>query len=526
MLEISRIELKRRSKYVPIIFLVSLIVLIPFTVKLIYHGVNFGGIYTSNVPVDGFVVSENPDITVSKGVVFVKDDVKSYSAFDKFREVIRRVYNEWLYENYGEKAFPVLVRIHEVSTSLIAVPKEGYESPTKTPKPTETPRATSTTPKATPTVQKEEQPQKMETPHITEVTEVKESKRGIETEYYLPENLRPPILFEKFVYAFAILLPLYFISQIFSSSFMEDKLKGRIEVLLTVTSEWSYLTGKLLPYITLISAFSLLITVFFKNLAIFLIVFSVGLLMVSIDAFIVFISRSYRELSFISVVVSLIVTAYLLLPAVFSFIPTLSPISLLMHCVRGEDVEVSYLIASTFHLILMAVVLLLITSKSFEFMQARSILGKIVDVTARINNGYHKVPLFTALSIPFVLLMELFLVTVAFPLRNYYIPVLLALAVVEEFFKGLFIYTASMNNLNPYVSAILSATGFFIGEKLVLFNYISTALAGLFLIPLFAHVLFAMVFALTMEFGFKRALILSSSLHTTYNGLIVWMLLR
>lgn len=518
MLEISRGELKRRSKYVPIVFLVGLLILIP-AVKLVHQSFNFGWLYSANVPVDDFTVSDDPDIVVGRGVVFVKDSLKSYAAFDRFREIVRNEYNEWIFQNYGEKAFPVLVRVHEIPTGLIATPKEY-----KPPKKQTTPKVIKRTPPPRVTEVKEIKKIKKEIKEIKIGRERKETERRVE--YYLPENLRPPILFEKFVYAFAVLLPLYFISQVFSSSFMEDKVKGRIEVLLTVSSEQRYLAEKLLPYIVLISVLSISVAIFFKDPAVFPIVFSIGLLMISIDAFIVFLSRSYRELSFISVVVSIIITAYLLLPAIFSFIPSLSPVTLLMYCIKGEGAELSYLIPSTFHLILMAVILLLITSNSFEFMQSRSILGKVIDVTARMNDRYYKVLIFTALSIPFVLLIELFVVAVTFPLREYYLPVLVSLAIVEEFFKGLFIYTADMNDLNPYISAILSATGFFIGEKLVLFSYLPTALAGLFLIPLLAHIIFAITFALTMEFGFKRALIISSSLHATYNGLIVWMLLR
>ena len=525
MLEIAKIELKRRSKSIPIIVLVCLLISIPLAISL--TSLNFNSIYSANIPIDGFTVTKNPDVYVSGNIVFVKDTAKSYSAFDKLREIIRREYDTLLYKRYGENAFPVLVKVHEIPTKPVKISnlkkqmKQTKHLPAKTVEKVmvkkvekKASKEKSITKKATVTARI--------TTHVTARPKGVAEKEG----YILPEELKPPILFEKIVYAFAVLLPFYFISQIFSSSFMEDKLRGRIEVILTAIPDWRYFAGKLLPYILLTIIFSLLIAILFKNPAIILITLSIGLLMISIDAFIVFISRSYKELSFISIVVSLVITVYLLLPAVFSFIPSLSPVSVLMRCIKGEKVDLSMLISSSSHLLIMTGILMLITSKSFEFMHDRSLLRKIIDVTARINDGYHKTFIFTTLSIPFVLLAELFLIAAIFPLRNYYIPLLLALAIVEEFFKGLFIYTASMNNLNPVISALLSATGFFIGEKFVLFRFVPSALAILFILPLLAHVISALIFALTMKFGFKKALAFSSSTHATYNGLIIWMLLR
>ena len=161
MLEISRGELKRRSKYVPIVFLVGLLILIP-AVKLVHQSFNFGWLYSANVPVDDFTVSDDPDIVVGRGVVFVKDSLKSYAAFDRFREIVRNEYNEWLFQNYGEKAFPVLVRVHEIPTGLITTPKE-YKPPKK---------------QTTPKVIKERTPP----PRVTEVKEIKQEiarSRGI-----------------------------------------------------------------------------------------------------------------------------------------------------------------------------------------------------------------------------------------------------------------------------------------------------------------------------------------------------------
>jgi hypothetical protein len=97
---------------------------------------------------------------------------------------------------------------------------------------------------------------------------------------------------------------------------------------------------------------------------------------------------------------------------------------------------------------------------------------------------------------------------------------------IEEFFKGVFTFSAFKNGLNRYASAFLSALGFLIGEKAVLFMFIPIEYAKLMVFPLVAHVLSTTLFVMVMDYGFKKAVTASALLHTLYNGLVICLLSR
>ena len=520
MLKVAKFEmrLKKGSRKVSSIAIISLILTLLLVHQIASNGIMLDkGIYSSNLQIEHtFTISENPDITIEYGRVYLRGDLKSLSAFDEFRNYLRVEYNRWIYEKYGEKAFPVLVNLHEIPTEVkIAFKSVKSFKTTPTPKAVETPKPVTTV-------------EEGKTIGMTNET-ITVSKKPTKTEmkYVPPEKLQPPILLEKFAYAFLFVMPFYFVAQIFSSSFMEDKIKKRFDVILTVVSAREFLLGKMIPYITLGLVISTAIAVIVGKAVVVALLISILITMLSIDSFLVFLSRSYKEMSFLSVVITLVVTAYLFIPAVFNFIPMskLSPVTLLVESIEGGEIDLRYVLLSTFHLALMSFILINLTSNSFEFMYTRGLIEKVVELTAKLTDRYYKVFTFALVSIPFVLLMELFTLAITFPFRSYIFPVLIVLAFVEEFFKGLFIY-ASVNKLNPYVSAILSASGFFIGEKLILIPLITANVLSLLLLPLLAHIVSSLLFVLTMRWGFKVGLTTSTAFHSTYNGLMVWMLLK
>lgn len=518
MIEIARreIRIKRGSKRVGLIALISLILSVLLFYKLVTNGIAIDkGIYSTNVPVDyrPFKISENPDIIIYRNAVYVRGDLKGYSAFDEFRSYLKMEYNRWIYEKFGERAFPVLVKLIKVPTKPVKVEigSERVVKPTSVTKPVEREG------KEVVRTVKENVNVTVGKP-LEKVVEVKRS------EYITPDALKPPILFEKFFYAFLFVMPLYFIAQTFSSSFMEDKVRGRFEVLLTVLSNRDLILGKMTPYLILGFFVSFAISILFHSIVMVCLLLSILLLMLSLDAFVVFLSRSYKEMSFISIVVTLLITAYLFIPAVFSFVPMsgLSPVTVLINIMEGENVGI-YLPLSIIHVSLISLTLLYLTSNSFEFMHHRGLTDKLIQLTSKLTDRYYKVFVFTIASIPFVLLFEIFALAVLYPIRSYVFPVLMSLAIVEEFFKGLFVYS-SRDRLNPYISAFLSAFAFFLGEKLILIPLIPLRLTVLFVLPLLAHVTATTVFVLTMRWGFKLGVLTSSTFHAIYNGVMLWLL--
>ncbi len=517
MLKIAKHEIRMRkvSKRMCFIVLISIILSAIFINKIIVNGIVIDeGIYFTNIQIDyrPFKVSENPDIIIYGNVVYVKNNLKGYSAFDEFRNYVIKDYNRWIYEKFGEKAFPVLIKIQEIPTHKkteisyreIVKPKSVTETPIQEKKEYIKP------------VKREEREKRVEKVNVT-------AKTLRSVEYITPDSLRPPILLKRFVHAFLFVMPFYFISQIFSSSFMEDKVNRRFEVLLTVLSSRDVIFGKMIPYIVIGFIISVIISIIFRNLIIISLLLPILLLMLSIDAFVVFLSRSYKENSFISIVVTLLITAYMFIPAIFSFIPMskLSPIAVLIDIIEGGKLDI-YLPLSIAHISAISLTLIYLTSNSFEFMYFQGLTEKLINLTSKLTDRYYKVFIFTIASLPFVLLFEMFTLAILYPVRMYIIPVLISLAVVEEFFKGLFVYS-SKDKLNPYISAFISAFAFFSGEKLILLPTISN-LSALFIIPLIAHIISTTIFVLTMRWGFKTGVFSSAIFHATYNGVIIWYL--
>ncbi len=521
MLRIARREfrLKRKSKRIVVIILISAVLSTFFLIKIVKDGVAIDeGIYSANVPIGygPFTISDNPDLSISDGVIYVKNTLKGYSAFDEFRSYVIREYNRWIYEKYGERAFPILIRLTEVSTKTPKVEIKKALTPPITEVLTPTTEVTKT-PKPVKYIEREKIVKKVN------VTESKTSRT--EVNYVLPDELRPPLLLEKFVYAFLLVMPFYFISQIFSSSFMEDKVNRRFEVLLTILPGKKLILGKMIPYLILGTIVSFALSVAFGKILIMFLLLPVLLLMLSIDAFVVFLSRSYKEMSFISIVVTLLITAYMFIPAVFSFVPMskLSPVTVVMDILKGENVDI-YFFLSILHVTSISFVLIYLTSNSFEFMYAQSFMEKLINLTSKLTDRYLKVFTFTIASLPFVLIFELFAISIFYPVRTYVVPVLVSLAIIEEFFKGIFVYS-SKEKLNPYVSALISAIAFFSGEKLILIPIIPYELSKMLLLPLIAHTASAIVFVLAMRWGFKTSVMSSAIVHASYNGVILWHVL-
>ncbi len=526
-LKIASLELRlRRMPKKFAVFLAFTIVLIIFSAYyIVKNGIGIDeGIYSTNVelPSKAFIISDNPDLIVSNDGVFIKNNLKSYSAFDEFKRLIRVEYNNWLYKRYGYSAFPVFVKVFRVPTKVefkVRTVKSVTSEKPMTPKAqvTQTPRATTVAPKGT----GEESKKTKETIEIEGV----KAKR----EFVLPENLQPPILLKKFVYTFLIVMPFYFLAQIYSSSFMEDKMKKRFDVLIAATSNKAVLFGKLLPYVAISTALAVVISAFLNKPLIPILLIPVVVFILAVDCFLVFIARSYKELSFLSIVVTIIITTYLFIPSIFTVIPIskFSPITLLVQHLNDEHVYSNDIFVAVAHLTLMSAVLLYISLNSFEIVYSqKGIVDKLLDVTTQLVDRYYKVFLASLVSIPFVLLMEFFTLSLTFAFKNYFILLLLILAMVEEFFKGLFTYSAYKNGLNAYISAFLSALGFLIGEKALLLTFIPIEYARLLIFPLVAHTLATISFVLVIRWGFRSAVCVSALIHTMYNGLVVCLLLR
>ncbi len=526
MLRIALLELraKRRwsSRFVAILIVLTVITVI-VSVHSLLNGVKIDrGIYSANIDIDDpkFVKSDNPDISIYDGKIFVRGDLKSLSAFDEFRNYVRRVYNEWIGEKFGSSAFPILIRVIRIPTKTeFEVSAKNLKGVIETVK-----KESEVTPRA-----EEKREEKIEKQIPKRIEGGAKEKTSKTSEFLTPDELRPPSLLGKLIYAFGFVIPIYFVIQVYSSSAIEDKVKRRLDLLFVAEDEWKVLVGKMLPYLALSLALAcIVVAAFGKNIFGVLFLIPIILFLLALSTFTAMISRSYREMTFLTIIISIFITTYLFIPAIFTAIPMskISPITLLLEFLEGENVEPKDYIISTSQFYIMSAVLFYLSLNSLEIMHSQSNpIEKIVEISIRIVKGYPKVFVASLLSIPFVFVIEFFTLSLIFAIEHAFAVVILMIAVIEEFFKGLFIYSAFKNGLNPYVSAFLSALGFLIGEKAILFSFIPVKFVEFLPIPLIAHVLSAFIFVATMRFGFRRALLASSAFHAIYDGVVLWNLL-
>ncbi len=523
MFRIALLEVKARKRWSKR-FMLILTILSIVTIAIVVHSILSGikvdyGIYSSNVELDSplFVKSESPDIAIHNDGIVVRGDMKSLSAFDEFRNYIRNVYNQWIYYKFGSSAFPVLIRVVRVPTKV-----EFRQITIKDVK------------RIVEIAKKEEHIEEIGPKKITSKENVEIVKKKIENkitktgklEFLTPDELRPPSLLNKLIYAFSFIIPIYFVIQVYSSSTIEDKIKKRFELLFVAEDEWKILFGKMVPYLILSVAlgFATMIALG-KNVTGIIFLIPIILFLLSLSKFTAMISRSYREMTFLTIILSIFITVYLFIPAIFTAIPMskISPITLLLTFFEEGKIDFRDYAVSTIQFYVMSIVLLTLSLNSLEIMHSQANpIEKVMTITMDIVKSYWIVFLASILSIPFVFVIEFFTLSIIFMTKYAFAVVILLIAVIEEFFKGLFIYSAFKNGLNPYPSAILSASGFLIGEKALLFTFIPVRFIEFLPIPLIAHVLSALIFVLVMRFGFKRALITSATFHAIYDGVILW----
>ncbi len=522
LLKVARLELKSKRKYSRsfiFVLLISAVITLVLLFCILKFGIKIDScIYSSNVDLENrlFCLSTDPDIEIADGKVVVRGDFKSYSAFDEFREYLRSEYNEWLYEKYGERAFPVTVEIIKVPTTAKIIPeiskiKIKPEKTESTYKKSKKPVEYSKTGGGGKVSPKEKLSEKKEFSGIKAV---------------IPDNLRPPILIKELIMAFIIVMPFYFISQVYTSSFMEDKVKERFDILISSAGRYSALLGKLAPYLFISAVVSLILSNFDPLIS--FLAFTIAFFMLTFGCFLSFISRSYKELTFLTIVVTFIITTYLFIPAVFTVVPLskISPVTLIFLKLKGEVLDVKDIIVSSAVLYLISFTLLYISSTSVEIMYSRANpVEKVIAISHELINNYPSLFLASILSIPFVFLIELFTLNLIFSFSSYLLIVLTAMALIEEFFKGTFVYSAFKNNLNVYLSAVISAVGFAMGEKIIVLPFLPFELFRFILFPLAAHVASSLVFALLIRLGFYRALLFSTGVHTLYNFAVMRLMI-
>ncbi|WP_433627964.1 PrsW family intramembrane metalloprotease [Halomicrococcus sp. NG-SE-24] len=311
-----------------------------------------------------------------------------------------------------------------------------------------------------------------------------------------PSNIAPPFPFESLVLAFAFVLPMNFVIQAYASSVLDERINRRGELLLvSPVSRVDVVAGKTLPYFAGMVAIASATAVGIVGLTgaggsgalsvaatattAVAAVAPIALLFLACAFVGGMFARSFKELTFVTVSLSVFLTAYAFVPAIFTDVhpvAAISPLTLVVRALRGDAVPLADYAFSTLPLVLSAGVLFALglgVYREEDMFTQRSVPLKFLDALDGQISGRRSVAKLSALSIPFVFVGELLAVALLFALPvDVSVPVLLvAIAGIEEVAKSVHVYAGYAHgrfDSSPSTVGVLGALsglGFFLGEK-------------------------------------------------------------
>ncbi|MFC4450167.1 ABC transporter permease [Halorussus aquaticus] len=310
-----------------------------------------------------------------------------------------------------------------------------------------------------------------------------------------PSDIAPPFPFESLVLAFAFVLPMNFVIQAYASTILDERVNERGELLLvSPVSRGDIIAGKTLPYfvgmvaIASVTAVGIAVLTPASDGALAVAataaksvsaVVPIALLFLSASFVGGMFARSFKELTFVTVTLSVFLTSYAFVPAIFTNvhpIAAISPLTLVVKALRGAAFSLGEYAFSTGPLFLSSGVLFALGAGVYreeDMFTQRSVPLKFLDALDSQIFGRRSVAKLSALSIPFVFVGELLVVALLFALPgSISMPVLLvAIAGVEEVAKSVHVYAGFAHSRfertlrSAATLGFLSGLGFFLGEK-------------------------------------------------------------
>lgn len=377
----------------------------------------------------------------------------------------------------------------------------------------------------------------------------------------LPSLMSPPLPLHSTLLAFLFALPLYLFSQLYSSSMMEERINKRAELLLaSPLRQRDIILGKTLLHFVLALLAILLISLSLEKALDLVIVFllvPVLLFFLAVSFFAAMISRSFKENSFIVIFLSVAFFGYLFFPSMFVNIhvaSSISPITFVVKRLEGEAVTFGEYMFAALPLYMSSAVIFFFGSFLFReeslFSQA-SIPEKFCDIVEEYWKKFGKsssaVFLLSIFLVPIVYLAQLMFLVLLFqvPYPISVAAMLLLSALTEEALKifGIAALSAryAMSSGRIIFYAVLSGTGFFLGEKVLAFVTLAQITNSLFgaamfmktylLAALGMHVIYAVVSSIGLiwsrgrvDVRFFTFLLLAAALHAAYNAsLLRWL---
>jgi ABC-type Na+ efflux pump permease subunit len=306
-----------------------------------------------------------------------------------------------------------------------------------------------------------------------------------------PSDIAPPFPFQSLVLAFLFILPMNFIIQAYGSTMLSERLNRRGELLLvSPVSRFDIIAGKTLPYFAtalgIVAAMAVALQ--YPTVSVGTVVTAVvaitpiALLFLSATFLGAMFARSFKELTFVTVTVTVSLTTYAFVPAIFTdigAIALISPLTIVVRSLQTQPVALGEFAFSVVPPTLAAGVLFMLGAGLYreeDMFTQRAIPLKVLDALAARTHGKWSVAATSALLLPFVFVTELVGVALLFAVpQAMSIPaILVVVAVVEEVAKSLHVYAGYAHSrfeagvVTALVLGAFSGFGFFVGEKLTL----------------------------------------------------------
>ena len=302
--------------------------------------------------------------------------------------------------------------------------------------------------------------------------------------YKTPDQLSPPLPFDSIILVFVFIFPLYFMSQFYMMTIMNERIGRRGETLLsTPVRSSAIIIGKALPYFVGMVAICAALTWWLKApLLILLPLIPVILFFLATALLIGMMSRSFKELSFISIFFSTVATSYLFFPSIFAnihVISLISPLTLIILTLQGTVYTATEFLYSTSLFWLTALVLFYIGVVNFREERLFSQEGLLTKVSSFVSTAiaakhpYVSLFLLNALLIPFVFMVQLLLLVLFFnlPMPASLVLLLIGAAFVEEIAKSVGIWSLLRRAPSLFTwrvavfASAATALGFLFGES-------------------------------------------------------------
>jgi ABC-type Na+ efflux pump permease subunit len=313
-----------------------------------------------------------------------------------------------------------------------------------------------------------------------------------------PGSISPPFPFVSLLLAFVFLVPMNFLIQAYGSSVLDERTNRRGEPLLvTPLSPVDIVAGKTLPYVAAAVLVTSVIAVAVGGGALSVIaVLPVALTFLAATFVGAMFARSFKELTFVTVGVSVLLTTYAFVPAIFTNVTPValvSPLTLVVFDLQGEAVSAGEALFSTVPLAFGAALLFglglgvyreedMFTQKPVarKFLDALAVRLSAVEGVAladlidrRRLRALGSVAFLTACTVPFVFVAELLAVATLFALPvTVSLPVLLVtIAFIEEVAKSVGLYAGfergvfARTDRVAVAVGVASGLGFFLAEK-------------------------------------------------------------